>query len=343
MNKIFKILFLLLAGMSVVSCHKDDSPEGVPLKDYAEQYLIDGPLLETYLDTHYITVDANYDVTIDTILPGTTQLSIRNQTDYPLQFKTVTSNSVEYKLYYLKLREGINQNPTALDSIYTSYKGNLTIKYAENQFDYASNPVWLELENVIPAWSEIFPLFKTGTYDDTEGPDPIVFDNYGAGVMFVPSGLGYFGNIPASGTIPTYSNLVFNFKLYELRYKDHDRDGIYSKDEVLNPGDNPIDYDSDGDGLANMYDTDDDGDHYLTKDEIRRPAVTGQPTTYYPFTGAAVDDAATPFIDETQGIPRAFTGPIDPETNLHTAVPADFTDPTRLRRYLDPTSYPPFE
>src|SRR5690606_26668749 len=96
--------------------------------------------------------------------------------------------------------------------------------------------------------------------------NPVTFADYGVGVMFLPSGLAYYNQV--TGAVPRYSPLIFTFNLYELNYRDHDNDGILSKDEVANPGDNPLDYDSDNDGIPNMYDKDDDNDSYLTRFEI---------------------------------------------------------------------------
>jgi hypothetical protein len=89
------------------------------------------------------------------------------------------------------------------------------------------------------------------------------FSNFGSGVMFLPSGLAYYNQIP-SALIPSYSPLIFSFKLKSQKSRDHDRDGILSKYEV-NPtiaNQKPKDYDSDGDGIPNYYDIDDD--IYLT-------------------------------------------------------------------------------
>ena len=49
----------------------------------------------------------------------------------------------------------------------------------------------------------------------------------GAGVMFLPSGLAYFNG--ASGSIPSYSPLIFSFKLYAIKRADQDGDGILSR------------------------------------------------------------------------------------------------------------------
>ncbi len=270
MNKVFTYFFLALTALTV-SCSKDDDAL-VPVRDLTEQYAKDLDSINKYLDTHFMAVDANYNVTISKLVPNDGNVSIRLQTQYPLQFKMVNYNddknnvNIDYKVYYLKLAEGEGQSPSSVDSVYTAYKGNLI---NARQFDISTNPVWFKLDEVITGWSEIFPLFKTGTYNDSAPvTDPASFTGYGAGVMFVPSGLGYF-NRAVSG-IPTYSPLIFSFKLYALRYRDHDLDGVFSKDEVAQPGDNPRKYDSDGDGVFNMYDTDDDNDGFLTKFEINK-------------------------------------------------------------------------
>jgi FKBP-type peptidyl-prolyl cis-trans isomerase FkpA len=269
MKKIYNLLFILLV-IFAASCSKDNDSGSAPLRDFAEQYAKDLDTIDEFIDTHFMTVSADYDVTFTKITTATPGTSIRLQTDYPLDFKIVTDedNDIDYKVYFIKLREGGNKRPSEVDSVHVSYKGNLINL---NQFDYAQNPLWFPLTSTIKGWSEIMPLFKTGFYSTGGGPDPVVFTDYGAGVMFVPSALGYYGQ--ARTNIPIYSPLIFSFKLFELQYNDHDRDGILSKDEVAVAGDNPVDYDTDGDGAPNFVDVDDDGDHILTRNEIHKDGL----------------------------------------------------------------------
>jgi hypothetical protein len=353
MNKYLKLALLFvfgltLIGITMVSCSKNEIPSySVAVREYPVQYAADLDSIKKYLKTHYIeSVDADFNITFAKIPTGGTQLSIRAQQTYPLDSINVQNDThgVNYKVYYLKLREGTNESTSSVDSVYVSYKGSLL---TDAQFDYSETPIWFQLESVVAGWGEIIPLFKTGTYDTAPGPNPSTFSNYGAGVMFLPSGLAYYEQMP-SALIPSYSPLIFSFKLKSQKSRDHDRDGILSKYEIpapttLVPNPKPKDYDSDGDGTPNFYDVDDDGDRFLTKVENRRPNLTGNIANgYFPFNGAAIDNPLTPNIDERQGIPRKFTGPVN-ANNLPTPLPADYTDPTRLRRYLDPTSYPPFE
>lgn len=271
MKIFFKSFLFFAASLTIASCTKNDSATSVALRDYDKQYASDLDSIDNYIDSHYIaSVDSDFNITMAKIPVGGSQVSVRLQQDYPLDSVKVQNDThnVNYKIYFLRLRGGVNENPTAVDSVYVSYKGNLL---TDGQFDYAETPVWFQLQAVVAGWAEIMPLFKTGNYDTSEGPNPTSFSNYGAGVMFVPSGLAYYNQIP-SAYIPSYSPLIFSFKLKSLRFRDHDRDGILSKNEVSSiiVGQKPESYDSDGDGVANLFDIDDDGDRYMTKNEIRK-------------------------------------------------------------------------
>lgn len=309
MNNIYKTLFVLVFFALIISCTTNSPKEDIPLRDYAEQYAADIDSIDDYIDTHYITVDpTNYDVAFTEIPTGGTQQNVRTQTQYPLKDTTVTQNGIDYKIYYIRFREGTQKRPTQVDSVHVSYKG---IDLKDKQFDYAESPTWFKLPEVISGWSHIIPMFKTGTYTGASGATPATFNDFGAGVMFLPSGLAYYSN--STGTIAAYSPIIFSFKLYELRYRDQDGDGILSKDErklssILpsadplspnnvkfrwkeNPGGNSyklvagsqvVDIpflDTDSDGVADAYDIDDDGDNFMTKTEIKNP-LTNLP---YPF------------------------------------------------------------
>ena len=268
MNNFSKIFSIFSLGILFASCSKSDPPLVFPIREYSVQYVTDLDSVDKFINTHYLTVDTDFNVVMPKIPVGGSQQSIRVQTDYPLQFKMVSKNDVNYKVYYLSLREGVNERPSRVDSVYVAYRGVLT---NDTQFDFAQNPVWFELESVVPGWPEIIPLFKTGNFDTSDGPNPATFTDFGAGVMFLPSGLGYFDSSP-SGAIPAYTPLIFSFKLLKQRYRDHDRDGILSKDEVdpKVPNQDPKDYDTDKDGFPNMFDFDDDGDNFLTRKEIHK-------------------------------------------------------------------------
>lgn len=344
MNKFKYYFVLLLASVAIVSCNKsDDDTVDVPLRDYTEQYKADNDSIIKYLKTNYIeSVSASYDIKITKIPAGGTQVSIWDQTDYPLASRDVYSRGVNYKVYYLTLRKGTGLSPTNTDRVNAAYVGSLlngtvfdTSEGLPRNFElfvYATSPV-------IDGWGEIFPLFKSGT--STTGADGVVtYDNYGAGVMFLPSGLAYYGS--GQTEIPAYSPLVFSFKLFDVQRLDHDGDGVLDFDEDINHDGYLYDFrdtsrypvsqpnlvdDTDGDGMADFVDIDDDADGYTTLFEITKPTdapVTGV-SKYYPFDPVS-DNPNTPNTDETEtyGIP-AFTATGE----------IDYTSPGRLRLHVD--------
>jgi len=353
MNK-FKFYFILsIATISLFSCSKNDSPDPVPPLAYGVQYTNDIATIEEYLKTYYISVvdhpgfPDDQDVTITKIPEGGTQKSIWDQTTYELKSKDVKLHDITYKLYYLVLRPGVGESPCNADGVLPSYKGEYLEQIVTSgvatltatQFEEVKHPQQImSLLNTIKGWGETFPLFKTGTYSSNDD-GTVTYNDFGAGVMFLPSGLGYFEK--GNGEIPPYAPLVFSFKLYEIERLDFDGDGIPSYLEDLD-GDgfmrsfatgvvNPDD--TDGDGIPNFMDVDDDGDNYTTKLEITKPAGSPGPSKYYPFNHFLVaDDSSTPEDEsmtksEPKGIPDAS---------------GDGTSLTRLRRHLDPNAKPPY-
>nr|WP_314897325.1 FKBP-type peptidylprolyl isomerase [uncultured Flavobacterium sp.] len=338
MNKFKYYFILLITTLSLFSCSKNDTATVEPLRDYAVQYATDNTDIEEYLKTNYITVinhpgfTDDQDVTITKIPDGGAQKSIWDQTDYELKTRNVSLHDITYKMYYLVLRTGTGISPCNVDGVLTAYKGEYLERITTSgvtsltatPFEEVKYPQsFLSLFSVITGWSEIFPQFKTGTH--TSNADGTVTHNdFGAGVMFIPSGLAYYGS--GSGIIPAYAPLVFSFKLYEISRSDLDRnngatftspDGIPSYLEDLNGDGYIYDYrnttnyptapavnpdDTDGDGIPDFLDIDDDGDNYTTKLEIKNPA---------------------------NGLPYLFAD--IPSCNGNT------TDPTRIKKHLDKT------
>ncbi|WP_264531132.1 FKBP-type peptidyl-prolyl cis-trans isomerase [Flavobacterium sp. N502540] len=390
MNKFKYYFILLLAGISFVSCSKKDDDEVVvvPLRDYATQYKADNDSIVKYLKTNYIeSVTADFDVKISKIPAGGAQTSIWDQKTYTLGIRKVYSNDVYYDVYFLILRKGMGNSPTNTDKIVASYSGNLlngTVFDSSNGFP--GNFLLFPYSNstategtVIEGWSEIFPQFKTG-FSKTDSNGVISYTDYGAGVMFLPSGLAYYGE--TKDKIPAYSPIVFSFKLFDLQRMDNEYtlsstglvfvgDGVpdyledlngdgylydYSlnKTKYPNPPKNDKVYDTDGDGVSDFLDLDDDGDGFTTRFEITKPAgeigivngINYGVSRYYPWE-PVIDNPGTPNVDETEprGIPRRPTGaladPSKPEsyTNSRKYIEADYTDKPRLRIHLDKT-YP---
>ncbi|MFM9826024.1 FKBP-type peptidyl-prolyl cis-trans isomerase [Flavobacterium sp.] len=328
MNKVTFYFIVLITTVTLFSCQKDDPiAEITPPRAYADQYKTDFADIEEYLNSYYITVINNpgkpddQDVTITKIPDGGTQRSIMSYKDnvfvgstvYPqLWSRVVKLHDVDYKLYYLVLRPGIGESPCNVDGVFTSYRGDYlqriaatttapvvpsyisATKFDENKFPQS----FFSLLNVVRGWSEMFPLFKSGTYSVNNNDGTVSYKDFGAGVLFIPSGLGYYSSV--SNSIPGYAPLVFSFKLYDVFRSDTDGDGVDNYQEDLNKdgfmwsytntilypttSDYPDDAtryadDYDRDGIPNFLDKDDDGDNYSTASEIKNPA-TG---SAYPF------------------------------------------------------------
>ncbi|RZJ64317.1 MAG: FKBP-type peptidylprolyl isomerase [Flavobacterium sp.] len=344
MKKGIILTSLVALCLFLANCQKNDDGNSVKLRDYQTQYDTDIADIEQFLKTH------SYE---EVIAPGTAQdgdvifhevpendaTSIFANADGKLTYRMVEDDDIEYKLYYLKLREGggiANDKPFPcnVDAVLAAYSGtylfHLTgededgVAYDSlktNEFETNNFPqTFFNLESVVKGWSEIFPQFKGGDHEEIEG-QPTLYTDFGAGVMFIPSGLGYY-NGGANGSIPSYSPLIFTFKLFEIKRLDQDADGIPSYledhgsldggttpdryiyitlDDDGNPLPNPDD--TDNDGPPDYLDLDDDGDQMLTKRELQ--INLGDDTQLYDF----------------------FTVP---------DCSGDATNPDRLRRHLDP-------
>ncbi|PXY44331.1 FKBP-type peptidyl-prolyl cis-trans isomerase [Flavobacterium hydrophilum] len=364
MNKFKYFFILLITATALISCNKDDDDkvETVPLRDYQEQYLKDNDSILKYLKTNYIEeVTADFDVKITKIPAGGTQKSIFDQTQYPLLTRKVYNDNIYYTVYYLVLNEGVGEAPCNYDNIYTSYVGTLldgTVFDTSNNFGRSFSLDGLGSNGVfVDGWKEIFPKFKSGKANPVNADGTITYSNFGAGMMFLPSGLAYYGG--GSGAIKSYTPIAFSFKLFDIQRLDHDGDGIFDINEDINGDGYVYDFrnkelyanppaelidDTDGDGLANFIDIDDDGDGYTTYLEITKPTAevggTFGPSKYYPFEAfVVVDDPATPNTNEAlnsepKGIPAFLSVGTDPVTGKPINV-YDYTTSGRLKIHLD--------
>lgn len=310
MSKIKFYFIVLISIIAISSCNKNnDDIEITPPRPFAEQYPKDIDLIESYLENNYIEVINNpgetndQDVLISKLDENHT-VSIKDQKEYQLLERIVKLNKIEYKIYYLVLREGTGLKPCNVDEVLTSYDGHYLAQattggvVTATDFENVIFPKsFMSLYDKIRGWKEIFPQFKTGKSTPNTTNGTITYTDFGAGVMFIPSGLAYYNS--GKGSIPSYSPLVFSFKLYDLKRSDleykivggslvSDPDGVLSYNEDINrdgymwtQGELPDDTeknpdgtlinpdDTDGDGIPDFLDFDDDGDTYATKGEVK--------------------------------------------------------------------------
>lgn len=323
-----KRIFCLLAALvlTLQGCRREDDLGPAPKRDYSVQYATDIATIEEFLKTHSYEVVNNpggaddMDVSFEKVEEGD-PAAIWNSPN--LMYRIVKLHDIEYKMYYLKLREGggaLNDKPSPcnVDAVLASYVGRYLFYYTDPDTNvtemrntiFETNPhpqSNFNLESVIKGWSETFPQFRAGDFLQVDG-QPTQYSDFGAGVMFIPSGLGYYNQSQTS--IPAYSCLVFSFKLYEVTRLDQDQDGIPSYLEDLDgdgymyalPADTFNPDDTDGDLAPDYLDLDDDGDFVKTVVEIQDPEN---------------EDETIPFED----VPSCS---------------GDTTTPNRLRKYRDP-------
>jgi hypothetical protein len=250
------ILNLVLAFfLAFNSCKKEDEVE--PIRDAQEQALADDESLEDFLSTHFYNyedfLDPQYkgSIVLDSIQgENSSKTALINQVmKEVVRVKTTDDIFVDHTLYYLIAREGSGIHPAAADSTFLSYEGLLTSK---SIFDSSKTPVWFDLTSVVRGFKEGMPKLKSGEFTVKED-NTVEFFNYGQGMIFFPSGMGYFNR--TAGTIPAYAPLIFKINLYRVKKTDHDGDGILSADEYDNNNDGIPD-DTDEDGIPDYLDAD---------------------------------------------------------------------------------------
>lgn len=270
-SKPYLILVTLIFFLS--SCGSDDNRVTVEINDYSEQLAIDDALLVDYLSTHFYnnqdfprSENEIVSIEIDTIsgdnaykIPLIDQVQ---QISVPV--KDANNAIINHTLYYIVAQQGseLERKPAIVDSTYVAYKGELLSGY---KFDERVSPVWFDNASVVSGFRYGLQHFAPGTYSVNES-GIIRFQDFGQGIIFMPSGIGYY----ASGlaTIPNYSPLVFSVSVYTTNESDHDNDGILSKNEDPDRDGNPFNDDTDSDGILNFNDIDDDGDGILTYNEF---------------------------------------------------------------------------
>ncbi|WP_452224333.1 FKBP-type peptidyl-prolyl cis-trans isomerase [Lacinutrix chionoecetis] len=357
-------LYLLLFAFS---CNNDDDASFTPIPDRDRQEVYDENIIEieTYLETHFFNYEdfdftnannpANdeFTVELDTISADngtqdkTPIINYLNQPDgvYPrLDIKTVNldDDDVDYNLYILKVREGEGDSINALDAAAMVYEGTIP---DGSIFDSAvgidsGQPFNLtgvgNIGGVVAGFREGIIEFKTATgyTENTDGS--FTSNNHGIGVVFMPSGLGYFSASP-SAIIPQYSPLFFKLKVISRSNTDFDIDGIPSHIEHPDGDFTGADDNTDGDLLVNFIDNDDDGDGVLTRDEVQQNEYEDDGTTQ--FMSRAEAKAYYDSVIEPNGLNEIFIsveGELDGTFTLNTlVVPFTMVNGEMLPNYLN--------
>ena len=276
----FKLYILLITILLLGFSCGDDDDDGiieVPEADRTEQQVIDNDSLVSYLQSHYVDASLlsnNPTISFTEIninqLPDDGELPNPNQNSLLIDIVetlTTTYFDVEYEYYILKINQGGSENsPNFSDKVRVSYEGTLM---DDTVFDSSSTPVDFDLTSTIAGWGRVLPEFNIAEDFVINSDGTVTYNNPGIGIMFLPSGLGYYS--AAAGSVPVYSNLIFKFKVFQSELNDHDFDNVPSHLEDIN-GDYDLTNDnSDDDTFADFVDSDDDNDGTLTIDEDLEP------------------------------------------------------------------------
>ena len=290
-NVLLLVLFIAILG----SCKNDDVEDDlilVPPQTLAETSAEDDAKIREFLQTHFYNYeefdapppDFDFRIKIDSIAgdnadktPLIDQMLSKEISVSSEAFGLDESETALHKYYYLEVEVGSGPSPSVADSTFVRYEGSLL---DGTVFDGSiSAPVWFDLAQIqgpgaARGFAEAVPNFKTGG-DVVVNPDgSFIVEDYGIGLMILPSGLGYF-NV-SRGAIPVYAPLIFKVDLFTMNDTDHDRDGIPSiledvdMDGYLYNDNTDEDQEMENFGalFANFLDPDDDGDGTPTIEEI---------------------------------------------------------------------------
>ena len=276
----FKLYILLITILLLGFSCGDDDDDGiveVPEADRTEQQVIDNDSLVSFLQSHYVDeslLTNNPTILFNEIeinqLPEDGELPNPDQNSLLIDMVetlTTTYFDVEYEFYILKINQGGSENsPNFSDKVRVSYEGTLM---DDTVFDSSSTPVDFDLTSTIAGWGRVLPEYNNAEDFIVNSDGTVTYNNPGIGIMFLPSGLGYYS--AAAGTVPVYSNLIFKFKVFQSEVNDHDFDNVPSHLEDLNGDYDLTNDDTDDDTFADFIDSDDDNDGTLTIDEDLEP------------------------------------------------------------------------
>lgn len=260
--------------MVFISCGDDDGPNTTfVIRDRAEQQMADRDSLLDYLSTHYYNSSlfesgSNHridDIIITELAEGETVPDGSTLLMDVIETRTTVFDETDYEYYFLRLNQGGGDSPNFTDRVRVRYEGYLEVD--GEVFDGVATPIDLPMQGigfsggVIRGWQLILPEFNVASSFMTNN-GIVDYDDYGLGMMFIPSGLAYFAG--SQNGIPSYSNLVFKFELLQYEIDDHDGDGVPSYIEDYNMNLDVNDEDTDEDEIPDYFDVDDDGDGVAT-------------------------------------------------------------------------------
>ncbi|MFL2623523.1 MAG: FKBP-type peptidyl-prolyl cis-trans isomerase [Flavobacteriaceae bacterium] len=307
----FYAFLLSIFSLVIYTCEKEETQaEVIPPRDRADQQLSDMDTLQNYLNNHYFNSGdlealSSYpqisDIEITELVEGETLPSDATLLINAVEERQTVYREIDYTYYILNIEQGQGEHPHFTDQVRVNYEGFLT---NNTSFDASISSLDFDLSNVIVGWNRVLPQFKSSDGYVTNSDGTVRFDNYGIGVMFLPSGLAYFNS--SSPGIPTYSCLIFKFELQQYKVMDHDNDYIPSFMEDLDADLDIYSDDTDANLISNFLDTDDDGDGFSTYREViaidlTDSSVEGLGDQMQAFEPLGSDQFFTPLVSADDG------------------------------------------
>ncbi|MDO3694450.1 hypothetical protein QVZ41_06275 [Wenyingzhuangia sp. chi5] len=213
----FKKLCFALVATIIVSCEDTNSFEPF---DHAAQYVIEKPIIDEYITTHYYD-----DATKEIKEIDATQTPLKD--DPNLQELETNVNGVDYVMYSYVYEQGLNEDagnqdegvvkgsPDADDAVNIAYKLSSLKKDADgNEIVYQEsdlNDTFLYLDRLIEGWKVGLAVFRGGFASEPDPELPREYSGTGKGFMIIPSGLAYQNS--GSGAISPNESLIFKIDL----------------------------------------------------------------------------------------------------------------------------------
>ncbi len=202
MNKIKYLFVIVCVITAIISCSDDKKYEPF---DPEKQALKDNDSLVKFLKNHFYDTQSKE---VKVLELGKTALF----NDTKLKHKKVDANGLKYTLYIYKTVEGTQVQPKEKDSVLVNYRGLRIVNSQLGDVFDEHNLSWFKLSEVVKGWTYGISEFKSGL-NVTETNQPIRYEDYGQGLLFIPSGLGY-GNTTTLGY--RNQNMMFYIGLLDV-------------------------------------------------------------------------------------------------------------------------------
>src|SRR5690606_14459569 len=281
--KIKFVGFAAMALLALMACKNDDdnNDTGPILRDLTEVTAENETELQAYLKTHFYNYEEfenptegfDYKIVFDTIAgENADKIPLIDRPE--LKDTLVSVDDVPQKLYMLIVRQGAGDKALLGDQVVVKYEAsNPNGKIVDGSTVEFFSPT-LSLQGglqLTEGFTHLVLDLRIGS-GYVENPDgTLTWNNdYGIGACFVSAGLAYYQSSNYKPFIFKVDMLAFNHIDQDLIYDYNSRsnisspDGIPSSLEDINGNGDPRDDDTDGDGIPNYLDADDDNDGILT-------------------------------------------------------------------------------